>query len=52
MPMYDKPWGTELHSWKSHGTAAESKTWAESSAKLTTPKSISTAATMDRSTIS
>jgi hypothetical protein len=29
-----------------------SKTWAESSTKLTTPKSISTAATMDRSTIS
>jgi hypothetical protein len=28
------------------------KTWADSSAKLTTPRSISTAATMDRSTIS
>jgi hypothetical protein len=28
------------------------KTWAESSTKLTTPRSISTAATMDRSTIS
>jgi hypothetical protein len=51
-PMHDKPWGTELNSWKSHGTAATSKTWAESSAKLTTPRSISTAATMDRSTIS
>jgi hypothetical protein len=50
--MHDKPWGTELNSWKSHGTAAKSKTWAESSAKLTTPRSISTAATMDRSTIS
>jgi hypothetical protein len=48
MPMHDKPWGTELNSWKSHGTAAKSKTWAESSTKLTTPRSISTAATMDR----
>jgi hypothetical protein len=52
MPMHDKPWGTELNSWKFHGTAATSKTWAESSAKLTTPRSIYTAATMDRSTIS
>jgi hypothetical protein len=52
MPMHDKPWGTELNSWKFHGTAAKSKTWAESSAKLTTLRSISTAATMDRSTIS
>jgi hypothetical protein len=52
MPMHDKPWGTELNSWKSHGTAEKSKTWAESSTKLTTPRSISTAATMDRSTIS
>jgi hypothetical protein len=50
--MHDKPWGTEINSWKSHGTAAKSKTLAESSAKLTTPRSISTAATVDRSTIS
>jgi hypothetical protein len=50
--MHDKPWGTELNLWKSHGTAAKSKTWAESSAKLTAPRSISTAATMDQSTIS
>jgi hypothetical protein len=52
MPMHNKPRGTELNSWKSHGTAAKSKTLAESSTKLTTPRSISTAATMDRSTIS
>jgi hypothetical protein len=38
MPMHDKPWGTELNSWKSHGTAAKSKTWEESSTKLTTPR--------------
>jgi hypothetical protein len=39
-----------------HGNPMErkqnQKTWAESSTKLTTPRSISTAATMDRSTIS
>jgi hypothetical protein len=52
MPMHDKPWGTEINSWRSHGTAAKSKTWAEPSAKLTTLRSISTAETMDRSTIS
>jgi hypothetical protein len=52
MPMHGKPWGTELNLWGSQGTAAKSKTWAESSAKLTTPRSISTAATMDRSAVS
>jgi hypothetical protein len=52
MPMHDKPWGTELNSWRSQGKATQSKTWAEASAKLTTPRSISTAATIDRSTIS
>jgi hypothetical protein len=52
MPMHDKPRGTELKSWESHGMTEKSKTWAESSAKLTTLRSISTAATMDRSTTS
>jgi hypothetical protein len=52
MPMHDKQWGIDLNSWRSHRTAAKSKTWAESSTKLTTPRSISTAATMYRSTIS
>jgi hypothetical protein len=51
MPMHDKHWGTELNSWKSHGTTAKSKTWADSSKKLTTPRSISSAATMGQSTI-
>jgi hypothetical protein len=37
---------------ESRGTAAKSKTWADSSTKLTTLRSISTAATTDRSTIS
>jgi hypothetical protein len=50
--MHDKQWGTEINSWKSQGTTAESKTWAYSSTKLTTPRSIFTAATADRTTIS
>jgi hypothetical protein len=50
--MHDKPRGTEVNSWRSQGTAAKSKTWAESSAKITTPRSISTVATMDRSAVS
>jgi hypothetical protein len=52
MPMHDKPWGTKLNLWRSQGRATTSKTWAEASAKLTTPRSISTVATLDRSTIS
>jgi hypothetical protein len=52
MPMHDKPWGTELNSWRSQGTAEKSKTWAESSEKLTTPRSISAAETMDQYAVS
>jgi hypothetical protein len=47
MPMHDNQWGTDVNSWKSHGTTTKSKTWADSSTKLTTPRSISTAATTD-----
>jgi hypothetical protein len=52
MPMHDKPWGTYVNSRKSQGTTSKSKTWADSPTKLTTPRSISTAATEDRSNIS
>jgi hypothetical protein len=52
MPMHDKPWGTAINSWRSQGTATKSRAGGESSTKLTTPRSISTAATMDRSTVS
>jgi hypothetical protein len=52
MHMHDKPWGTVIYLWRSQGTAEKSKTWAESSTKLTTLRSISTAATMDRSAVS
>jgi hypothetical protein len=50
--MHDKQWGTGINSWKSQGTTSKSKTWADSSTKLTTPRSISTAATTDQPTIS
>jgi hypothetical protein len=50
--MHDKPWGIELNSWISQGKATKSKTWVEASAKLTTPRSISTATTIDRSAVS
>jgi hypothetical protein len=52
MPIKDKQWGTDVNYWKSHGTVATSKTSAEYSTQWTTPRSISTAAKMDRSTIS
>jgi hypothetical protein len=52
MPMHNKQWGTDANSWKSHGTTAKTKTWADSSTKLTTPRSISTAATAEQSNIS
>jgi hypothetical protein len=52
MPMHDKPWGTAINPWRSQGTATKSRAWGESSTKLTTPKSISTAATIDQSAVS
>jgi hypothetical protein len=50
--MHDKQWGTYVNSSKSQGTTEKSKTWADSSTKLTTLRSISTAATADRSNMS
>jgi hypothetical protein len=47
MPMHDKQWVTYGNSWKSQATTAKSKTWADSSTKLTTSRSISTATTAD-----
>jgi hypothetical protein len=51
MLIHDKQWGTDINSWKSQGTTTKSKTWADSSTKLTTPRSISPAATAYRSNI-
>jgi hypothetical protein len=47
MPMHGKKWGSYGNSWKSYPTTAKLKTWVDSSTKLTTPRSISTAATVD-----
>jgi hypothetical protein len=52
IPMHGKQWGTYVNSWKFQGKTAKSKTWADSSTKLTTPRSISTTAAADRSNIS
>jgi hypothetical protein len=52
MPMHDKQWGTYGNSWKYHATTAKLKPWPDSSTKLTTPRSISTTVTSDRSNIS
>jgi hypothetical protein len=52
MPIHDRQWGTHGNSWKSQATTEKPKTWADSSTKLTTPRSISTAATSYRSNIS
>jgi hypothetical protein len=39
MTMHDKQWGTDINSWKYQGIIAKSKTRADSSTKLTTPRS-------------
>jgi hypothetical protein len=52
MPIHEKQWVTDVNSWKSQETTAKSKTWVDSSTKLTTPRSIPTAATADQSNIS
>jgi hypothetical protein len=52
MPMYDNQWGTETNIWKSHEISDKTKSWTGSSPRLTTPRSISTAATAERPTIS
>jgi hypothetical protein len=50
--MHDKQWGIDGNSWKSNTTTAKMKPWPDSSTKQTTPRSISTTATADRSNIS
>jgi hypothetical protein len=52
MPIHDNQWGTETNTWRSHGPSDKKKSWTGSSPKLATPRSISTAATAERPTIS
>jgi hypothetical protein len=52
MPMHDKQWGTYSNSWNTTKNTAKVNSWPDSSTKQTTPRSISTAETADRSNIS
>jgi hypothetical protein len=52
MPMHDRQWPTESNSWNTTKDTVKSKTWQDSSTKQTTPRSISTATTANRSNIS
>jgi hypothetical protein len=52
IPMHDRQWGTERNSWNTTQNTGKAKTWQDSSTKQTTPRSISTATTADRSNIS
>jgi hypothetical protein len=52
MPMHEKPWDTESNSWSTTKDTAKAKTWQDSSTKQTTPRSIYTATTANRSNIS
>jgi hypothetical protein len=52
MPMHYKQWGKDSNSWNTTKNTETVKPWPDSSTKQTTPRSISTAATADRSNIS
>jgi hypothetical protein len=52
MPMHDIKWGTYSNSWNTTKNTVKANNWQDPSTKQTTPNSISTAATSDRSNIS
>jgi hypothetical protein len=52
MPMHENKWATESNYWSTTKDTAKAKPWPDSSTKQTTPRSISTATTADRSNIS
>jgi hypothetical protein len=52
MPMHDTQWGTYSNSWNTTKNTATVKPWPDSSTKQTTPRSIATSATANRSNIS
>jgi hypothetical protein len=51
MPIHEKKWGTDSNSWNTTKNTAKVNPWPDSSTKQTQPRSISTAATADRSNI-
>jgi hypothetical protein len=52
MPMHANQWGNTTNTWRSQGLSDKTRSWADSSPRLTTPRSISTTATADQTTIS
>jgi hypothetical protein len=52
MPIHENKRATESNSWGTTKDTAKARQWPDSSTKQTTPKSISTATTADRSNIS
>jgi hypothetical protein len=52
IPMHDKQWGTDSNSWNTTKNTAKIRPWPYSSTNQTTPISISTTPTADKSNIS
>jgi hypothetical protein len=52
MPMHENKWETEINYWVNTKDTEKARQWPDSSTKQTTPISISTATTADRSNIS
>jgi hypothetical protein len=52
MPMHANQWGNTTHTWRSQGASDKAISWGASSPRLTTPRSMSTTATADQTTIS
>jgi hypothetical protein len=52
MPMHANQWGNTTSTWRFQGASDKAKSWGASSPRLTTPRSISTTATSDQTTIS
>jgi hypothetical protein len=52
MPMHENKWATESNYWGTTKDTAKARQWPDSSAKQTTPRSIYTDTTADRSNIS
>jgi hypothetical protein len=52
MPVHANQWGNTTNTWRSQGPSDKARSWGASSPKLTTPRSISTTATADQTTIS
>jgi hypothetical protein len=51
MPMHANQWGNTTKTWRSQGASDKTKSWGASSPIFTTPRSISTTATADQTTI-